>query len=557
MDEGVAYMVMDEGAEATQPTQVVAIDNGDGTQQFAIPVIDPETGQETYMIIDPETAENINNGGTVVVNSEAEAEQVQAQGEAGYAVIENNQENMLVMKGEDTSGNIMVMLPNGEQGVMVSQDELGELVQQPGEAGADADKVYVMEGLEMSNGSNMPAIVTSVNGFNPMQKPKYTESSSMIKIVGIQDKKPQQISVVKGVGTKTSYTTIQPDIKQREMRAPRKQSLATMAGYVQKEEKQSGVPAGLTGDLFKDTELVEAKVNDICRKVNMTEKEKEKLRLSLMTRGLNAGVGAGRGKPGRGRGSRPLSSAISRVTRRQPKKTIKCDMCKKEFPANVEESILIHHVKTAHMNKARQEKEKEKSAVTDKQSEDQRPQAETEAETEPEVKAEPEPTTQTSTKEKEEDSKPDLENNSVTKETVVKKQPAEVIKNLVNDWDEDEEKMEVDGSEGKVPDSDGKREKSIRQSVDKSEDIDEDQIVADVDDILKDTDNIMSDVDTMLSSKKKSSQEKPVSPSIDDEEDGGVIKSLVDKKRPTVQCEECYECFEDAEKLAWHNLNDH
>ena len=246
-------------------------------------------------------------------------------------------------------------------------------------------------------------------------------------------------------------------------------------------------------------------------------------------------------------------------------------MCKKEFPANVEESILIHHVKTAHMNKARQEKEK--SAVTDKQSEDQRlvltrdlssqhlnfyfsrpqPETETEAEAESEVKAEP--TTQTSTKE--EDSKPDLENNSVTKETapVVKKQPAEVIKNLVNDWDEDEEKMEVDGSEGKVPESDGKREKSIRQSVDKSEDIDEDQIVADVDDILKDTDNIMSDVDTMLSSKKKS-QEKPVSPSIDDE-DGGVIKSLVDKKRPTVQCEECYECFEDAEKLAWHNLNDH
>ena len=95
MDEGVAYMVMDEGAEATQPTQVVAIDNGDGTQQFAIPVIDPETGQETYMIIDPETAENINNGGTVVVNSEPVPDQVQAQGEAGYAVIENNEENML------------------------------------------------------------------------------------------------------------------------------------------------------------------------------------------------------------------------------------------------------------------------------------------------------------------------------------------------------------------------------------------------------------------------------------------------------------------------------
>ena len=104
------------------------------------------------------------------------------------------------MKGEDTTGNIMVMLPNGEQGVMVSQDELGGIVQQPAEAGAEAEKLYVMEGLEMSNGANLPAIVTSVNGFNPMQKPKYTESSSMIKIVGIQDKKPQQISVVK-VGT--------------------------------------------------------------------------------------------------------------------------------------------------------------------------------------------------------------------------------------------------------------------------------------------------------------------------------------------------------------------
>lgn len=113
MDEGVAYMVMDEGAEATQPTQVVAIDNGDGTQQFAIPVIDPETGQETYMIIDPETAENINNGGTVVVNSEAVPDQVPAQGETGYAVIDNNQENMLgKMTGRTRvdSGNLTLCL---------------------------------------------------------------------------------------------------------------------------------------------------------------------------------------------------------------------------------------------------------------------------------------------------------------------------------------------------------------------------------------------------------------------------------------------------------------
>ena len=121
--------------------------------------------------------------------------------------------------------------------------------------------------------------------------------------------------------------------------------------------------------------------------------------------------------------------------------------------------------------------------------------------------------------------------------------------------------MDIDGESktgSEVPDINNKGEKSIRQSVDKSEEIDEDQIVADVDDILKDTDNIMGDVDTMLSKKKSSvSQEKAASPPSIDDEDGGVITSLVDKKRPTVQCEECYECFEDAEKLAWHNLNDH
>ena len=92
----------------------------------------------------------------------------------------------------------------------------------------------------------------------------------------------------------------------------------------------------------------------------------------------------------------------------------------------------------------------------------------------------------------------------------------------------------------------------------KQEDADEDQIVADVDDILKDTDTIMSDVDTMLSTKKKPAEKKEVkevsSRLVDEEE---VIQSLVDKKKKSSQCEECYECFEDPEKLAWHALNDH
>ena len=159
MEEGVAYMMMGEGREMTPvpPTaQVVAIDNGDGSQQFAIPVMDPETGQETYMIIDPETAQNITNG----------------------------QQQVMVVDGSDqdpggqevaAGGNFMVMLPNGEQGMVVSQDELGQLVQQQADGGVvepvqvqqDDKQVYMVTGDSENNG--LPAIVSSVNGFTAME----------------------------------------------------------------------------------------------------------------------------------------------------------------------------------------------------------------------------------------------------------------------------------------------------------------------------------------------------------------------------------------------------
>ncbi len=48
MDETVAYMMMGGGEEeggTVQPTQLVALQTEDGTQQLAVPVIDPATGQ--------------------------------------------------------------------------------------------------------------------------------------------------------------------------------------------------------------------------------------------------------------------------------------------------------------------------------------------------------------------------------------------------------------------------------------------------------------------------------------------------------------------------------
>ena len=61
----------------------------------------------------------------------------------------------------------------------------------------------------------------------------------------------------------------------KSVRAPRKQSLGPVSDFSQEEPGlAAGVPPGLTGDIFKDTELVEAKVEDICQKIKMTEQEK-------------------------------------------------------------------------------------------------------------------------------------------------------------------------------------------------------------------------------------------------------------------------------------------
>ena len=117
----------------------------------------------------------------------------------------------------------MVMLPNGEQGMVVSESEYSELVAGGGEA--KQQPVYMV--TQDPPQQQQPAVVASVNGFTAMQKPKVVDSShSMIKIVGIQDKKPtSHIAISRPLKTKTSYTTFQPDNNKQQIRAPRKQSL--------------------------------------------------------------------------------------------------------------------------------------------------------------------------------------------------------------------------------------------------------------------------------------------------------------------------------------------
>jgi len=498
-DSGVAYMVMGEGGEMTpvtpQPsTQVVAIDNGDGTQQFAIPVMDPETGQENYIVIDPETAANITNGSAevvtsgnqlMVVNTGTGTAEVLTTG-AGLQETEAQPAEAAVMEAGEVEAGVMVMLPSGEQGLVVTgpEDLEGLTMAQP-----QSDQQLVTEYTDTSVKTE-----TGINGITELQKPKLS-NSSMIKIVGIQDKRPtSQISLSKPLQTKTSYTTFEPDNKQNQNRAPRKQTLGGVAGYNQ-DGKSPVVPKGLTGDLFQDTELVERKVQDICSKIDMTEKEKEKLRLNLMTKGLNIGMGVGRGR--RVDMGRPRPSPQLTVRKPGPQKSIKCDMCKKEFPANVDESILIHHVRTVHMNKQKE--------VNRKRPREQTPPPETIV---PETPTQEEE--ESIIKTDEDDDTPKVK----AVETVKKETTKAKVKTLADDWEDDVDVTETSGeikTETLVPDNENndtnKKPLRQRQSVDKSDDLDEDQIVADVDDILKDSDNIMSDVDTMLITKKPQENE--------------------------------------------------
>ena len=61
--------------------------------------------------------------------------------------------------------------------------------------------------------------------------------------------------------------------------------------FYQAGNSPSAVPRGLTGDLFKDTELVDKKVKEICESVNMTENMMENIGSG------SVGVGAGPAAP--------------------------------------------------------------------------------------------------------------------------------------------------------------------------------------------------------------------------------------------------------------------
>ncbi len=85
-----------------------------------------------------------------------------------------------------------------------------------------------------------------------------------------------------------------------------------------------------------------------------------------------------------------------------------------------------------------------------------------------------------------------------------------------------------------------------------------------MDAILNDTDRIVGHIDDALAGKPVRVAPLASKRKIDeldilrlDEATAAPQNGGGEKRKPTVQCEECYEVFEDDEKLAWHALNDH
>jgi hypothetical protein len=152
----------------------------------------------------------------------------------------------------------MVMLPSGEQGLVVAGQ---------GGEGILQDK-HGVQYMVTSDGSDLVAQngaaaeqAAACSQYDQQPVASNGHDSSMIRIVGIQDRRGQGGgSVVRSVGCPPA----EPELARPAARPPRKQSLGPLSDISQQQQDpvalRAGVPPGLTGDLFKDTELVEAKV---------------------------------------------------------------------------------------------------------------------------------------------------------------------------------------------------------------------------------------------------------------------------------------------------------
>merc|ERR1719469_1709054 len=261
-------------------------------------------------------------------------------------------------------------------------------------------------------------------------------------------------------------------------------------------------------------------------------------------------------------------------------KEIKCDKCGKAFPKNVDESVLVHHIKTFHMTAPAKQWACTKcskvlgSEVALKYHSCQVDQFKCQDCNKLFM--------QKSTL---------MEHMAVAHGPIVDKSPEkpEIRKVLEQDWDEEEEDQNEETNEenpaktivmnAKVVEDSGdetgelsEETKVQSEGVPREDEDDEESIVADIDDILGDTDRLVGNMKEIADDKRKTSvirKRKDFSRGPVEVKDSNSPSSKAAKLSPKApgtttkpqismkQCETCYECFETDEKLAWHDLYVH
>jgi len=385
MEEGVAYMMMGEGGEGVQPTQLVALQSEDGTQQLAVPVIDPNTGQETYMILDQNSLEGEDGQQLLIVGEGDNAQLIQTTGADAAAIAvstEAAEVNAAAAAGLGvqvaTSGaefvsaadSIGIGEPGATSAYTLGEDQNGEMLMIPSSLSTTLT----------SNGEENTTVMYVPPGDlqHTEQEPELTQLTpqTVIKNEDCEQLNGSGISVphkqggmIHVVGVRQDKPSIQIQENKQQNRQPRKQQLSANSDY-----SQDKPASGLSGDIIKDTVLVDSCVDMVSKRITLSASAKEQLRTNIMTHGIDYAQtflnkerlsqrakrlsnqsGGGRGISRSKYGPR---GAIGRPKGRPPKRAamkarvIKCDQCNLEFPAEIEEYKLIQHIERFHLKPA-------------------------------------------------------------------------------------------------------------------------------------------------------------------------------------------------------------
>jgi len=418
MEEGVAYMMMGDGEGGVQQaTQLVALQAEDGSQQLAVPVIDPNTGQETYMILDESSLEG--EDGQLVIVGEGEAATL-LQGEAASTLLQGESATLLqgesgtLLQGGATTlleGTTSSELVQGEQGSVVRIGQEHEL----NLGGEQSMNIYQQNGqavgiIQQSTGAGQQSggLIQQSGGLIQQNGVLIQQGGGIIQQSGgiIQQSGGMQLVLQQSASSGSLMEEIPEEFQHKPS-----QNLETKPQVHGVQNQNITAPAEPTGGIIPVPEsnvrvVGVQKENTIERFGAQVDRKPRKQKLDLIMNEEPAleNITYGRAAPGFVgdpiQDSRICDKLMNKITKeynlttqerekirdkiliygteygnkyltkkalkkasklgyrkeKQPnKKWIKCDKCDTRFPSNIEESKLVAHILNFHLDKVESE----------------------------------------------------------------------------------------------------------------------------------------------------------------------------------------------------------